>query len=71
VNTQAEAKAYLTLPELAERFRTTVSVVRYWRHQGYGPKGIKVGARVLYPVAEVERFECELQALASARHGAA
>jgi hypothetical protein len=71
VNAQAEAKVYLTPPELAERFRTTVAVVRYWRHQGYGPKGIKVGARVLYPVAEVERFERELQPPAGARRGRA
>jgi hypothetical protein len=64
-------KAYLTLPEVAERYRTTVAAVRYWRHIGYGPRAVKVGRRVLYPVAEIERFERETRALAGARHGAA
>ena len=51
---------YLTVPELAEYYRTTVPVVRYWRHTGYGPKGVKVGHRVLYLRSEVERFDKEL-----------
>ena len=52
---------YLTLPEIAERYRTTEATVRYWRHIGFGPKGIKMGTRVLYPRAEVERFDRELR----------
>lgn len=52
---------YLTTDEVAERFRTSAGTCRYWRHIGYGPKGIKVGRRVLYPVAEVRRFEDELR----------
>lgn len=52
--------AYLTVPEVADRYRTTVPVVRYWRHTGYGPKGVTVGRRVLYPRAEIERFDREL-----------
>ncbi len=58
--------AYLTLLEVAERYRTTEAVVRYWRHNGYGPKGVKVGNRVLYPQAEIERFDRELRARAAA-----
>ncbi len=38
---------YLTLPEVAERYRTPEATVRYWRSTGYGPKGARVGARVL------------------------
>jgi hypothetical protein len=53
---------YQTTAELASHFRTTPGTVRYWRYVGYGPKGIKVGRKVLYPVAEVERFEAELRA---------
>jgi hypothetical protein len=34
--------------------------VRYWRHIGYGPKGVKVGRRVLYSEAELTRFEQRL-----------
>jgi hypothetical protein len=52
---------YLTVPELAEYYRTTVPVVRYWRHTGYGPKGVKLGSRVLYPRSEIERFDKELK----------
>jgi hypothetical protein len=55
------SQEYLTLREIAERYRTTEAVVRYWRHTGYGPKGVKVGARVLYPIAEVQRFDRELR----------
>ncbi len=58
--------AYLTLLEVAERYRTTEAVVRYWRHTGYGPKGVVVGRRVLYPQAEIERFDRELRARAAA-----
>lgn len=56
-------RAHLTTEELAERFRTSENTVRYWQHIGYGPKGIKVGRRRLYPLDEVEHFEAELQAV--------
>lgn len=52
---------YLTTAEVAERYRTTASVVRYWRHTGYGPKGTKVGKRVLYPREQIEAFDRELR----------
>lgn len=63
--TQAES-AYLTLLEIAERYRTTEAVVRYWRYTGYGPQAVKVGRRVLYPRVEVERFDRELRQAAAA-----
>lgn len=59
---------FLTVPEVAERYRTNENTVRYWRHVGYGPKGVKVGARVLYPRAEIERFDREIF---QAEHGQA
>jgi predicted DNA-binding transcriptional regulator AlpA len=55
-----EQQEYLTLPEVAARYRTSEAVIRYWRHCGHGPRAIKIGRRVLYPRAEVERFEREL-----------
>ena len=55
---------FLTVPEVAEHYRTTAGTVRYWRHHGYGPKGVKLGTRVLYPRAEIERFDAELKAAA-------
>lgn len=48
---------YLTTDEVADRYRTTPGTVRYWRHVGYGPKGTKVGRKVLYPAEEVRRFD--------------
>jgi len=50
----------LTTNEVAELYRTSPATVRYWRHIGYGPKGRKVGRRVLYERSEVESFWNEL-----------
>ncbi len=47
---------FMITEEVAELLRTTPATVRYWRHTGYGPKGRKVGRRVLYDAAEVEAF---------------
>lgn len=69
MNTQSEGISdFLTVPEVAERYRTNENTVRYWRHISYGPKGVKVGARVLYPRAEIERFDREIF---QAEHGQA
>lgn len=51
---------YMTIDEVAARYRSTVATVRYWRHTGYGPRGKKVGTRVLYPMSEIERFDREI-----------
>ncbi|MCI4044008.1 MULTISPECIES: helix-turn-helix domain-containing protein [unclassified Streptomyces] len=48
---------YLTTAEVAVRYRTAESTVRYWRQIKKGPRGIKVGKRVLYPEAELLRYE--------------
>lgn len=47
---------YLTTAEVGALLRTPPETVRYWRHIGHGPKSFKVGRRVLYDAAEVERF---------------
>ena len=57
---------YLTLTEVARHYRTTEATVRYWRHIGAGPRGVKLGTRVLYPRAEVERFDRQLAAQGAA-----
>ncbi|MER5209434.1 helix-turn-helix domain-containing protein [Streptomyces sp. NPDC002838] len=54
---ETEVPTYLTTKDVAARYRTAPSTVRYWRHVGYGPKGIKVGRQVLYSLAEIDRFE--------------
>ncbi|MEU6295047.1 helix-turn-helix domain-containing protein [Streptomyces erythrochromogenes] len=58
----------MTTAEVAKRYRTSPATVRYWRHTGYGPVGIKVGRKVLYAAAEIERFE---RALVGTQEGAA
>ncbi|PJM98099.1 DNA-binding protein [Streptomyces sp. CB01201] len=55
------ATRYLTTADVAERYRTAASTVRYWRHIGYGPKGVKVGRRVLYTEASLALFEQQLE----------
>lgn len=56
-----EPTEFLTTEEVAARYRTSPATVRWWRQLGtYGPKGIKVGRRVLYSQAEIDRFEKEL-----------
>jgi DNA-binding transcriptional MerR regulator len=58
---------YLTTAEVAQRYRTADSTVRYWRHIGYGPKGVRIGRRVLYSEAELARFEQRLAKQATSR----
>lgn len=47
----------LTPQETAQRLRTTPGTLANWRVKGYGPKYLKFGRKVLYPLAEVEKFE--------------
>jgi DNA-binding transcriptional MerR regulator len=58
----------LTTEEVAQRFRTSPSTVRYWRHLGIGPAGIRVGRRVLYDEAECDRW-WQSKVTAAARDG--
>jgi DNA-binding transcriptional MerR regulator len=46
----------LTTEEVAAHFRTSPATVRYWRHIGIGPTGVRVGRRVLYDELEVNRW---------------
>ena len=48
--------ALLTVEEVAERLRRPVATVRYWRATGTGPKGARLGGRVLYRTSDVERW---------------
>jgi excisionase family DNA binding protein len=60
------ARTLLTTDELAERVRTVPGTVRYWRHKGVGPQGVKVGRKVLYDEADVEAW---LNTLAAQERG--
>jgi hypothetical protein len=44
---------YINTEEFAEIARTSPATVRYWRHIGYGPAGVRLGRRVLYSRTEV------------------
>lgn len=44
---------FMTGAEVAEMFRTSESTVRYWKYAGK-LRGIRVGRRTLYAVADVE-----------------
>lgn len=46
----------LTTDEVAALCRTVPATVRYWRHVGSGPKGFKVGRRVLYAADDVHTW---------------
>lgn len=48
---------YYTSEELAERFRTRLSTIRYWRQIGTGPAGVRIGRRVLYAADDVTAWE--------------
>jgi predicted DNA-binding transcriptional regulator AlpA len=53
---------FLTTAEVATRYRTMPSTVRYWRHTGTGPTGVLIGRRVLYRESELQRWEREQEA---------
>ena len=50
---------YLRPSELATRWRNTVtlSTLDNWRSQNRGPRFVKIGGRVLYPLEEVVAYE--------------
>lgn len=54
-----------TTADVAKRYRTSPGTVRYWRHIGYGPRGVKNGRKVLYSDAELTRFDAWLMTQAA------
>lgn len=49
----------LLLPEVAELCRLSQSTLRWLRHRGQGPAGFRLGRRVVFRRAEVERWIAE------------
>lgn len=47
----------LTPKEAAYRLRVAIQTLANWRVKGNGPRYIKCGRKVLYPVAEIAAFE--------------
>ena len=52
---------FMTTAEVAKFTRAPESTVRYWRHLRTGPQSFRVGRRVLYRRAEVERWIRDLE----------
>ena len=50
------ARKLITTAEFGEQVRRPEATIRYWRHVGFGPKGARVGRRVLYDQAEVDAW---------------
>jgi hypothetical protein len=53
----SEMSPHLTVAQLAARWQTTPAAIYIARHRGKAPTGFKRGVKVLFPLAEVERFE--------------
>ena len=51
----------LTAAELAKRWRgkITEGTLANWRAQGKGPRFVKMGGVILYPLDQVEKYENE------------
>lgn len=49
--------AYLTAKQLAERWHLNEQTLANWRHARRGPRYIKVGSRILYPMELITSFE--------------
>jgi hypothetical protein len=50
-------KASLNERELAGRWSTSIKTLQAWRQQGKGPKYLKIGRAVRYPIDSIEQFE--------------
>jgi excisionase family DNA binding protein len=46
----------MTVGEAAAYLRTPVATLRYWRHLGVGPAGVRLGRRLLYRRADLDRW---------------
>ena len=56
---QSHESDLLLLPEVARLTRLSESTVRWLRHRGQGPAGFRLGRRVVFRRAEVERWIAE------------
>jgi predicted DNA-binding transcriptional regulator AlpA len=50
----------LTETELATRWSMTTKTLYRWRTQNRGPKYMKLGKRILYPITAVESYENQI-----------
>ena len=50
------ADELITIQRLSEEISIPANTLRYWRTQGTGPKSARIGRRVMYRRADVERW---------------
>ena len=49
----------MTQAQLAERWQLSPRTLEQWRWRGVGPRYLKIGGRVIYPLEFVEVYEAE------------
>ncbi|WP_366932651.1 helix-turn-helix domain-containing protein [Sphingopyxis sp.] len=54
-----EELKFLLEGELARRWRVHIGTLQRWRYRGTGPKYVKVGGRILYPITALEIYEAQ------------
>lgn len=59
----------LTIQEVAETIRVPVTTLRFWRSQGMGPRGFRVGRSVRYWKSEIFGWLDELETSPQAADG--
>lgn len=50
---------FLTVEDVATRYRTSPSTVRYWASVGTGPQSARIGKRRLYRLDDLLSWEAE------------
>jgi predicted site-specific integrase-resolvase len=53
---------YKTPEQVADRYQISPDTLKEWRYRGRGPKYIRIGKRVRYREADLERWEQEQEA---------
>lgn len=61
---------HLLTEDLARRWRLSPRTLERWRYRGVGPAYRRIGARVVYKLEEIERFErsCDVETFQDTVH---
>jgi len=58
---------FLTPDQVAERYQVSLDTLKEWRYRRRGPEFLRIGKRVRYREADLERWEQEREAADRAR----
>lgn len=50
------AYSLMTIQEVSELTSIPVATLRYWRHKGLGPKGAKLGGKLMFRRDDVDEW---------------